>query len=75
MSSDDQTVVRRLATDVIAVAMAGSGYDWAAYIGSVQKTEEYMEAIRSVQNSGCKLPQKVAEAIFPEFARKFKWRR
>jgi hypothetical protein len=74
MVNEDQIVVRRLARDVIVVAKAGSGYDWAAYIGAIQDTEDFTTAVNSVKTGGCKLSQKVAEAIFPEFAKKFKWR-
>jgi hypothetical protein len=74
MTNEDQIIVRRLASDVIAVAKAGFDGDWAAYIGAVQNTETYEAAIQSVKTSGCKLPQKLAELIFPEVAKKLKWR-
>ena len=67
--------IRWIALDqkVIAVAMKGEIDDWAAYIGAVpgkDHTQEWQEIARR----GTKLPRKVAEILFPEFAEKYRWR-
>jgi len=56
-----------LDTEVIAVAVEGSVKDWAAYIGAV-KGNNHDEEWLGVYENGSKLPQKVAEALFLDFA-------
>jgi len=66
---------RWLALDshVITVATEGWCGDWTAYIGAVPGNcheEEWEEVL----HHGAKLPEKVAEVLFPEFATSFAWR-
>jgi len=66
---------RWIALDNRVLAVATEGYcgDWAAYIGAVEgycHEEEYM----GVLHHGSKLPEKVAEVLFPDFAEKYAWR-
>jgi hypothetical protein len=58
---------------VIAVAVEGEVGDWTAYIGAVEG-KDHNEEWRQVAKYGSKLPRKVAEAIFPDFAKEFVWR-
>jgi len=51
---------------VIAVAVEGHAEDWAAYIGAVPGESPEHEWQEVAQN-GSKLPQRVAEVLFPEF--------
>jgi hypothetical protein len=69
-----KTEYRALAQKVIAVAFACvSAGDWAAYIDAVPGEHHALEW-QEVAKSGCKLPQNIAEALFPEFAKQFRWR-
>ena len=62
---------RRLDNKVIAVAVEGAIKDWAGYIGAVAgKTENEW---KEVAERGTKLPQEVAEVLFPEFG-SLRWR-
>ena len=58
---------------VIAVAVEGEIGDWTAYIGAVEGRRHDQEW-RKVAEYGTKLPKKVAEALFPDFAEQFRWR-
>ncbi len=47
----------------------GEAHDWAAYIGPARdKSESREETERHVQKQGCKLPERVARAFFPQLA-------
>ena len=59
---------------VLAVATEGAINDWAAYIGAVAGENHITEA-EGVRKHGSKLPQTIAEYLFPYFAKRFKWRR
>lgn len=59
---------RTLDTRVIAVAKEGAIGDWAAYIGAVPGNSHENEW-PEVAASGSKLPESVANALFPHFAR------
>ncbi len=63
------------ALDVRVLAVAKEGYvgDWAAYIGAVVGNNRE-EDVKEVMSNGSKLPQKVAEVLFPTFAERFIWR-
>lgn len=62
-----------LDSKVLAVAVEGSIGDWMAYIGAVAG-ENYMHEAEEVPKRGTKLPLKIAEYLFPYFAKRFKWR-
>jgi hypothetical protein len=62
-----------LDSKVIAVAVEGEVGDWSAYIGAV-KGKNHDEEWHKVLKYGTKLPRKVAEALFPDFAEQFRWR-
>jgi hypothetical protein len=62
-----------LSRKVIAVAIEGEVKDWAAYIDGVPGDNHFLEA-KEVARTGTKLPQKVAEILFPDFASEFSWR-
>ena len=65
---------RVLDTRVIVVAsQGGRGDDWAAYIGAV-KGKCHAEEWEDVLDHGTKLPQEIAEAIFPYWAKNYTWR-
>ena len=57
---------------VLAVAKEGAIGDWAAYIGAVLGKNHEREA-EEVAGRGSKLPKKVAELLFPNWASK-DWR-
>lgn len=57
---------RVLDNKVIAVASQGWVGDWAAYIGAVEGRDHEGEWFL-VMEYGTKLPQDIAEALFPEF--------
>jgi hypothetical protein len=67
--------IRWIALDrrVLAVAVEGEVGDWAAYIGAV-KGENHELEWRKVAEEGTKLPRRVAEILFPDFAEQFRWR-
>ena len=52
---------------VTVVAVEGSIGDWAAYLETPQSGKQVAEF-------GDKLPESVAEEIFPEWAKRFAWR-
>lgn len=58
---------------VITVAKEGAVNDWAAYIGAVEGVNHTSEW-QHVADFGTKLPQEVAEVLFPTFAKRFTWR-
>jgi hypothetical protein len=62
-----------LSAHVIVVAKEGGAKEWAAYIDAVPGYSHAHEWLR-VLEEGSKLPQKVAEVLFPDFAAEFIWR-
>jgi len=66
--------IRYIALDskVLVVAKEGGIGDWAAYIGAVPGLNHTFEWQR-VRDNGTKLPQKVAEILFPDF-KDLNWR-
>jgi len=64
---------KALDTRVIVVAVQGAIGDWSAYIGAVQGDNHELEWIQ-VANEGSKLPRRLAEAVFPEWASKLVYR-
>jgi hypothetical protein len=55
---------------ITVVAVEGAVQDWSAY----HQTPWIDSNEASVAANGDKLPQEVAELIFPEWAKKFSWR-
>ena len=74
MRTQTEKRVRWIALDskVIVVAVEGEVKDWAAYIGAVNGNNHF-EEYPYVMNRGTKLPQRVAEILFPEF-KCLRWR-
>lgn len=64
---------RALDRCVLAVAKEGAVRDWAAYIGTVPGVN-YEREWQAVVYDGSKLPQEVAELLFPDF-KDLTWRR
>lgn len=58
---------------VLVVAVEGEVKDWAAYIGAVEGNK-HSEEVQKVYERGTKLPEQVARILFPDFAKKFRWR-
>jgi hypothetical protein len=57
--------------ELLLVVAVGGGYgDWTAYI----QTPDTGQSIESVADFGDKLPKESAVKIFPEWAKKYKWR-
>jgi hypothetical protein len=67
-------LVEHIALDrkVIAVGMRDVRW-WTAYIGAVKGAFHQTEKL-FVAKHGTKLPQHLAEAIFPNLAKKYEWR-
>jgi len=63
---------RLLHPNILAVAVEGDKGDWAAYIGVVTGVRPETRW-RKIYESGNKLPQEVAVALFPTFAH-LEWR-
>ena len=63
------------ALDIHVLVVASEGYcgDWAAYIGAVDGDSHDFEW-QEVLDHGSKLSEKVAEVLFPDFAKEFSWR-
>ena len=57
---------------ILAVAVQ-DGTLWTAYIGVVEGKNQETD-IQNVRDRGTKLPQLVAEALFPALAGKYVWR-
>ncbi len=57
---------RALDIQVLAVAIKGVIDDWSAYIGAV-RGENHEEEYNEVAHNGSKLPQEVAEILFPNW--------
>jgi len=62
-----KVVIAKLDRKVLAVALEGTGYDWAAYIGAVEGANHEAEW-EAVLTLGSKLSSKIALAIFSEFS-------
>lgn len=60
------------ASRVLAVAVEGAVGDWAAYIGDVNG-ENHDQEQYEVARIGTKLPQEIAETIFPNW-KHLRWR-
>ncbi|MHC4714959.1 MAG: hypothetical protein ACYTAN_17085 [Planctomycetota bacterium] len=45
--------------------------EWVAYIGTIKTSSDEWP---NIVVNGTKLNKKIAEAIFPDFAKKYKWR-
>lgn len=73
MSKKKKIRWRALDINVVVVAKEGSTGDWSAYIGAV-RGDSHEREWRRVMTDGSKLPQNVAEVIFPDFAKQFEWR-
>lgn len=58
---------------LVVAAQGGARYDWACYAGAV-KGENHDEEWQDVLDHGSKLHRKLAEFLFPEFAKKFEYR-
>ena len=58
---------------VLAVAVQGGIGDWCAYIDAVPG-KDHKEEFEEVARKGEKLPQAVANVIFPHVASSLKWR-
>ena len=63
-----QPVIRRvaLAMHVLVVAQTRNEGAWTAYCDAVPGMDHSKE-MDEVLRSGCKLPRKIADSIFPEF--------
>jgi len=58
-----KAIIAKLDRKVLAVAIQGTGYDWAAYIGAVEGQNHEVEW-QAVAKEGSKLPGRIALAIF-----------
>lgn len=60
-----------LGSKILCVAVEGTVDDWSAYIGTINDSwDEWV----LIAYKGTKLQQRIAKAIFPHFAKKYKWR-
>jgi len=62
-----------LASKVLAVAVEGGIGDWAAYVGAVPGIDHDREW-QDVKEHGTKLPQTIAEILFPKWKNTYVWR-
>jgi len=63
-----------LDTHVIAAAKTSPWVEeWTAYIGAVAGINHSKEYVQVLMN-GTKLPKRIAEMLFPQFAEKYYWR-
>ena len=72
MKREKQVRWRALDSKVIVVAIEDEVNGWACYIGAVPGNNHEREW-HLVAERGTKLPQKVAELLFPDFE-KLRWR-
>jgi len=72
METAKQIQWKALASTVIVVACEGDVKDWTVYIGGVAGKNHETEW-KDVLHWGAKLPQNIAEILFPEF-KHLKWR-
>lgn len=74
---DKEVEWKALDSKVIAVAsitkLPNGGGEWAAYIGAIAG-RNYSEEWREVLDNGTKLAYDLAAVLFPDFARKYRWR-
>lgn len=61
-----------MSTKVLCVAVEGSVGDWTAYIDAVEGESHSVEW-QEVKDHGSKLPQEIAEILFPNF-KGLRWR-
>ena len=59
---------KALANRVLVVAKEGAIGDWACYIDAVAGNNHELE-YKKVMNYGSKLPEKIANVLFPSFKR------
>jgi len=60
---------------VLAVASVNEKVgDWAVYIDSISEEYDLESNSINVAKMGVKTSQKVGEALFPEFAKQYRWR-
>jgi hypothetical protein len=62
-----------LSSKVCVVAVQGDVLDWAAYIDAVAGNS-FDKEFEEVARTGTKIPQWMAEQLFPDFAQRFRWR-
>lgn len=61
----------KLGPKILAVALEGATKDWACYIGTIDlSSDEWPKIVLG----GTKMNKRIASAIFPNFAKKYKWR-
>jgi len=63
--------------EYIIIAKQGYGHgDWRAYAGPVsnEHVEPTENEVRKILEHGFKVDQNLAEFLFPEFKRKYRWR-
>jgi hypothetical protein len=65
--------VKTLGRRVVAVATLGAVGDWSAYVDAVPGKNHEAEA-DDVAGRGDKLPQDLAEFLFPDLAKEYEWR-
>lgn len=75
MAMKERHLTRWIALDskVLVVASCQDGREWSAYIGAVEgkkHDDEWYEVLRH----GSKLPRRIAEILFPDFANEYIWR-
>lgn len=61
----------KLSQKILCVAVEGTVGDWSAYIGTIERSSDEW---RKIAYNGTKLEKKIAYLLFPEFAKKYKWR-
>lgn len=69
---DGRVLVVAVADELPGV-YAGKEGDWAAYIGAVPGEKHEIE-VEQVASRGTKIPQWMAEKLFPLTAKSYKWR-
>jgi len=69
----DRRVLVVAVADSLPGLYAGKEGDWAAYIGAVAGDKHGIE-VEEVAKRGTKIPQWMAEKLFPLTAKSYKWR-
>lgn len=68
--------MRKLGKTVLVVAKAniynGKPQDWSAYIGNIEKDRE--KEWKQVYDHGSKIGYNLAKFLFPDFAKRYRWR-
>lgn len=73
MNMNGQKQWKALDSKVLVVAVEGAVEDWACYIGVV-RGDNHQREYEYVARRGTKLPQKIAELLFPNW-KHLRWRR